>query len=196
VADVAPTAARFLESHGATVTEGDFPRWEPAAIDEGTLPYAADHYAAAEAMRPDFLERHGDELTPFIRNFYERGRRVLAWQYRRALRQDQDYRNAVRAWFVDNEVDYIVMQSTGTAPVATTIEEGIRSPSLRDLVHFNMARNPAASIPFGEDPASGLPLAIQIIGRVGDDAGVMRVARVFERDHPWSGRTPVKMTVS
>lgn len=191
VAEVAGKAGLLLERLGADVIEADFPRWSVAPMDDDALPYSADHYAAAEFMAPGFLESHGDELTPFVRDLYEQGRGVLAWQYRLALRHDQQYRQRVHAWFIDNDIDYIVMQATGVAPLVSTLEEGIRAPSLRDLVHFNMARNPGASIPFGIDPESGMPLAVQIVGRLGDDAGVLGVARCFEEAEPWIHQVPI-----
>ncbi len=35
-----------------------------------------------------------------------------------------------------------------------------------------------------------MPLAIQLIGRPGEDARLLRVAALFEEARPWSGRTP------
>ena len=45
---------------------------------------------------------------------------------------------------------------------------------------FNLTRQPAASVPCGLTSA-GLPIGLQIVGRMYDDALVLRAARAFER---------------
>jgi aspartyl-tRNA(Asn)/glutamyl-tRNA(Gln) amidotransferase subunit A len=50
---------------------------------------------------------------------------------------------------------------------------------------FNVTGQPAASVPCGRDP-EGLPVGLQIVGRRGEDALVLRAARAFERAFPWS----------
>jgi Asp-tRNA(Asn)/Glu-tRNA(Gln) amidotransferase A subunit family amidase len=54
---------------------------------------------------------------------------------------------------------------------------------------FNLTGQPAVSIPCGwtED---GLPLGLQLVGRRGADALVLRVAAAIEAEAPWSGRRP------
>ena len=50
---------------------------------------------------------------------------------------------------------------------------------------FNVTGQPAASVPCGHD-ADGLPVGLQIVGRRGEDALVLRAARAVERAFPWS----------
>ena len=50
---------------------------------------------------------------------------------------------------------------------------------------FNVTGQPAASVPCGRD-RDGLPVGLQIVGRRGEDALVLRAARAFERAFPWS----------
>ena len=49
---------------------------------------------------------------------------------------------------------------------------------------FNLTRQPAATVPCGLTKA-GLPIGLQIIGALYDDARVLRAARAFERARPW-----------
>jgi aspartyl-tRNA(Asn)/glutamyl-tRNA(Gln) amidotransferase subunit A len=49
---------------------------------------------------------------------------------------------------------------------------------------FNATGQPAATVPCGL--VDGLPVGLQIVGRRGDDALVLRLARAFERLAPWS----------
>ena len=50
---------------------------------------------------------------------------------------------------------------------------------------FNLTQQPAASVPCGF-AADGLPIGLQIVGRRGDDALVLRAARAFERAEPFA----------
>lgn len=49
---------------------------------------------------------------------------------------------------------------------------------------FNLTRQPAATVPCGLTK-TGLPVGLQIIGALYDDARVLRAARAFERARPW-----------
>jgi aspartyl-tRNA(Asn)/glutamyl-tRNA(Gln) amidotransferase subunit A len=49
---------------------------------------------------------------------------------------------------------------------------------------FNLTRQPAATVPCGLTKA-GLPVGLQIVGALYDDARVLRAARAFEQARPW-----------
>jgi amidase len=49
---------------------------------------------------------------------------------------------------------------------------------------WNVTGNPAASVPAGLG-SDGLPLAVQLVGRIGDEPTVLRVAAQLERTRPW-----------
>ena len=53
---------------------------------------------------------------------------------------------------------------------------------------FNMTSQPAASIPCGF--VEGLPIGLQIVGRKGEEAMVMRASAAFERARPWQAQHP------
>src|SRR4029078_6533545 len=54
---------------------------------------------------------------------------------------------------------------------------------------FNMTGNPAISIPCGWDK-DGLPIGLQLIGRLGADSTLLHAAALFEQARPWSQRRP------
>ena len=54
---------------------------------------------------------------------------------------------------------------------------------------FNLSQQPAASVPCGFTRA-GLPVGLQIVGRMFDDWTVLRAAHAYERAHEWSMRRP------
>jgi aspartyl-tRNA(Asn)/glutamyl-tRNA(Gln) amidotransferase subunit A len=51
---------------------------------------------------------------------------------------------------------------------------------------FNLTRQPAASVPCGLTK-TGLPIGLQIVGRMYDDPLVLRAARAFEQAQPFAG---------
>jgi amidase len=54
---------------------------------------------------------------------------------------------------------------------------------------FNATGQPAASVPSGFD-AAGLPLAVQLVGRPGDEATLLSLAAQIEQARPWADRRP------
>ncbi|MEI9426190.1 amidase [Mesorhizobium sp. Cs1299R1N3] len=54
---------------------------------------------------------------------------------------------------------------------------------------FNVTGQPAVSLPLAQS-AGGLPIGIQIVGRFGDEATLVRVARDLEEARPWRHRLP------
>jgi aspartyl-tRNA(Asn)/glutamyl-tRNA(Gln) amidotransferase subunit A len=58
---------------------------------------------------------------------------------------------------------------------------------------WNLTGQPAAIVPCGFT-AEGLPVALQIVGRFGDDLLVLQAARAFEQIQPWVERRPADET--
>lgn len=54
---------------------------------------------------------------------------------------------------------------------------------------FNLTQQPAATVPCGFT-AAGLPIGLQIVGPMHNDALVLRAARAFEAARPWDSRRP------
>jgi len=56
-------------------------------------------------------------------------------------------------------------------------------------VWFNLTGQPAMMLPIGRTP-EGLPIAVQIVGRYGDEATLFRLAAQLEAARPWFERKP------
>lgn len=54
---------------------------------------------------------------------------------------------------------------------------------------FNVTGQPSVSLPLAQS-TSGLPIGLQIVGRFGDEATLVRVARDLEEARPWGYRRP------
>jgi aspartyl-tRNA(Asn)/glutamyl-tRNA(Gln) amidotransferase subunit A len=183
------TALEVLRELGCTLVEDHPPI--PNGSDElepGVWAYSGDHYGAAEALIPNFWVKHADDLTSYARPIYDGGRRALAWQYRAILKRDRAYAERVRVWF--EQYDFLLSPCAPVAPLAEVGEvRDDRKGQFAFLAPFNHAYNPAAAIPMGHDP-EGMPLAVQIVGRLGDDVGVLRLAGLMEGARPWAGNWP------
>jgi amidase len=55
------------------------------------------------------------------------------------------------------------------------------------LYPFNISGQPALSLPLHWS-ADGLPIGVQFVGRVGDEATLLRLAGVLEQEMPWRDR--------
>jgi amidase len=54
---------------------------------------------------------------------------------------------------------------------------------------FNATGQPACSLPLHWTP-DGLPVGVQLVGRLGDEATMFRIASQVERARPWKDRRP------
>jgi amidase len=58
-------------------------------------------------------------------------------------------------------------------------------PMIAYAALWNIAGNPAASVPAGTG-ADGLPLAVQLVGRHGDETTLLSLSAQLESARPWS----------
>jgi amidase len=54
---------------------------------------------------------------------------------------------------------------------------------------FNVTGHPSVSLPAGQG-AGGMPIGLQVVGRFGDEATLVRVSRDLEEARPWRGLRP------
>jgi Asp-tRNA(Asn)/Glu-tRNA(Gln) amidotransferase A subunit family amidase len=62
-------------------------------------------------------------------------------------------------------------------------------------VWFNLTGQPALTLPLGQS-AGGLPVAVQLVGRYGDEATLIRLGAQLEAARPWFGRKPAMVSGS
>ena len=181
-------ASDLLHSLGCEIIESHPPRQErPSTIVGDTT--GPDEYAWAFRLKPDIAE-HFDDLTSYGRGIVESGMAVPAWKYSAAVRRREAWAASVHRWFED--YDFLLAPVMAlTAPRTDEqrrLEEGRPWPGAF-LPIFNASGTPAASVPFGFH-SNGLPLAVQIAGRWGDEVGVLRMCAAVEAARPWADHWP------
>jgi len=112
------------------------------------------------------------QLSASLQRQIERGRTITAVDYRKAIENRAHVAAAIEPLF--ERFDAIACPATfGTAPPAS---EGTGDPLMCTL--WTYLGVPAISLPLLEG-ADGLPLGVQLVGRHGDDARLLRTARAL-----------------
>ena len=142
-----------------------------------------------DVPHPERLERLTRGYRPIARLAAPR------WALRRALRLEAADRERINRVFDDHDV----LMTPMTAGPAFEHGRFSRRRTLGCLlgesrfypyaVAWNHTGQPAASVPAGRS-AEDLPLAVQIVGRPGDEATLLSLAAQLEAERPWADRTP------
>jgi Asp-tRNA(Asn)/Glu-tRNA(Gln) amidotransferase A subunit family amidase len=117
-----------------------------------------------------YYGRGAERLSPVLRDLIEEGRGVLAMDYNRAV----DWIGVLNAGLgeVFDRYDAILTPATtGEAPPSL---ESTGSPAFCTL--WTLCGTPAITLPLLSG-ATGLPIGVQLVGRRGDDARLLRTAR-------------------
>jgi Asp-tRNA(Asn)/Glu-tRNA(Gln) amidotransferase A subunit family amidase len=117
-----------------------------------------------------YYERGKDKLSATLRDMIEEGQKVLAVDFNRAV----DWREVLNTGLdqVFDRFDAIITPATqGEAPAGL---DSTGSPMFCSL--WTYCGTPAVTLPLLEGP-NGLPLGVQLVGRRGDDARLLRTAR-------------------
>lgn len=103
---------------------------------------------------------------------------------------------AARMNQIFDRADIVMTPMAGGPPplIADVVDHGLvrslyQSSVAAWAVPWNVIGQPAASVPAGFDP-NGLPLAIQLCGRPGDEATLLSVAAQLEQARPWAASKP------
>ncbi len=155
--------ARLLEVQAQPI---ELAESSPKAIDWHRTIFEADLAASFERE----YESGADKLSESLRGQIERGRRVLAIDYRKAVACIEIVNEGFDDIF-DHFDAILTPAALGTAP------KGLAStgdPLLATL--WTYCGMPALAMPLARGE-NGLPLGFQLVGRRGDDARLLRTAR-------------------
>jgi len=134
----------------------------------------------------ELLAEHRDEIKPTVVWNIEEGLKLTRADLARAERLRTDLGARVADFF--QRYDYLVMPVSQVPPFDVELEyptdvAGVPMPTYLDWMEscwcITVTGGPAISVPCGAT-ADGLPVGLQIVGRRGDDLGVLRLAHAFE----------------
>ncbi|KPK48891.1 MAG: hypothetical protein AMK72_05830 [Planctomycetes bacterium SM23_25] len=162
--------------------------------------FLTDDYLSHIELAADRL----DLVCGLVRQSFERAKQLPATEYALALGKIARslalgkiarFRYNTRRFF--EEYDLLLTPVTSEPPFriddpAWDIEHQIPPLEMAKFMFappFGMSGNPAASVPVGFTP-DGLPIGLHVVGRWGEDATVLRVARELERERPWAQHRP------
>lgn len=111
-----------------------------------------------------------DKLSSILLEMIERGQKVLAVDYNRAVSRIPEFNRALEKVFEWHDA-ILTPATTGVAPVGL---ESTGSPIFCTL--WTLCGMPAVTLPILQG-SNGLPLGVQLVGSKGDDARLLRTAR-------------------
>ncbi|OYR16346.1 amidase [Brucella grignonensis] len=193
---VVADAAYFLEAQGHTIHAIDADELAPLVdasatafdrIISANLASAIDAFSIDEAK----LER----LTQAVAS---RGRKMSAVALYNAM--NGGVMAAYQLWQIFHDIDVLItpMLSRAPQPIGAYAMDhddvDVHWHKMNEFAPYaalaNISGFPALSMPFGED-ANGMPLAIQLIGRMGADNLLLNLGERLEEDQRWQHRFPV-----
>jgi aspartyl-tRNA(Asn)/glutamyl-tRNA(Gln) amidotransferase subunit A len=184
---LAAAAAKRLQALGAHVENIDPPMAEAGEIFR-TLWWAGAGFALG-----GLAEEKKALLDPGLRQIVEEGAKISLRDYLAANAARGALGGKMRVWM--ERYDYIATPAVATPAfdVGTLRPDDDRGEAWLDWTPFsypfNLTQQPAASVPCGFTK-EGLPVGLQIVGRMYDDAGVLAAAAAYEAAHPLFDKTP------
>lgn len=166
-----------------------------AEIRPVTLPPIQDYeYAKKIIAVAELFTIHGHDLRTRPELFGDSlryriiaGGLVRAEDYIRAMRARTDLARAMQATM--STVDVVMLPTQEPAGKLEPVPPETLFTKLSFTTAFNVGGNPALSICNGY-AENGLPFSLQIVGKLFDDATVMRVGDAYEKATPWRQRRP------
>ena len=192
VAESAEAGAQVFEELGCTVHESDL------ALESPFETWITFFSLNAVAAYGHLLEDYEDELSWYIRWSLERGSKLSAVDYARALAERD--RMIDQFWAQFDKFDLLLSPTMAVTafpneqfPEEIGGEEPTTVPFWGFLPHthpINTIGFTAASVPCGFD-SDGMPIGLQIIGEPGDEETVLAASAAFELARPWAHHRPM-----
>jgi amidase len=191
VSDIARGAvantAELMRSLGHEVEQRD-PNW--GGIGNNITPRYLRGIAEDFAKVP-----HPERLERRTRGFAQLGRLIPGRLFEQARRAEAADAARVNAIFDAHDVLMTPVMGATALPVRRWEGRGAlwtvlgMSRFYPYCVPWNHLGNPAMSVPAGF-AADGMPLAVQIVGRPGDEATLLSLAAQLEAERPWADKRP------
>lgn len=186
---------RFRAALSALSDAGALLHEETPEIPDPLDIFPALSAVGAAANYGKLVEGREEELADYTAGSIRRGKRLSGIEIAEAYVRLDRLQAAMRDFFSRHD-----LLATPTSAV-TAHEHGARISQIAGQkvnpwmisIFFtpiaNLIQAPAISVPTGFDP-DGLPTAIQLIGKPGDEEAVIRCAAAIEQAMPWLDRAP------
>jgi aspartyl-tRNA(Asn)/glutamyl-tRNA(Gln) amidotransferase subunit A len=165
-----------------------------ATYSSWTDPYAAVFTAEAYAYHKDYIEKSPQHYQPATLKRLRVGAEVSAAKYIQSRREMETIRRSIVQVF--ENVDVFITPTVRILPFTIAdLQADLDSVRTKELamLHNTRALNltglPTISVPCGFTQR-GLPVGMQITGRPGDEATVLRLAYAYEQATDWHKREP------
>ena len=187
------SALDFLISEGAVLVEVSIPELE-LSVPIAMPPILAD----TTAYHRQWLRQRARSYERPTRVMIELGEIIPATHYVIAQRARRVLRDRVRTAFESSRLDALLAPTLPrpTVPVEdlnlVLTDQAGESPGssyFRQCVAANIVGIPALSVPAGFS-SDDLPIGVALLGRPLEEAKLFRIARAYERAHPWHKRVP------
>jgi Asp-tRNA(Asn)/Glu-tRNA(Gln) amidotransferase A subunit family amidase len=160
------------------------------SVEDPWLSYTPIYLADARVGLQEILAEHADDLLPESIEELSGSERISGAEVARAWNHLHRFRAAMADFFSS----YDVLLTPATAVTAFPVGEPPGEIGGREVqkgwkgfmpfaIPWNLTGRPAASVPCGFD-SDGLPIGLMVVGRIGDEATVLRVAAEVERSQP------------
>jgi amidase len=180
---------RALEETADVLTElGHDVRELDTRLPDPTAAFVPQFFAGLRT-EADAVE-HYERLEPSIRQAYRLGSWVRPGVVDWALRQTD--RVSARANRLFDRYDVLLTPVTANRPPRVGVLDGVNvltaarkaQPAIAYTALWNVAGNPAAAVPRGLGP-DGLPLSVQLVGRLHDEPTLLSLSAQLEAARPW-----------
>jgi len=186
-------ALRRFEALGAELVELNeaVPAMEPI--------WRVINHASWRARFGALIRDHGARMSPSLLRQVEVGAQWSAVDYQRAMFERTALFRRVQGWLDENEVlltptlarTALPLEQDPFEPIEIdgTVVGELRSNLFPYTLPFNITGHPAMTVPCGFG-ADGLPIGLQIVGRLHDEPTVLRIAALYEAAEGWTKRWP------
>jgi len=197
---VAADVARAFEAslHQLTALGAELEPFSGEGFDVEPIWRAINHTVWRTRFAP-IVAAHGEQLSDTFKRQIESAAQFSGVQYQQAMFERSALFLRVQALL--ERADLLAMPTLmrtalpigqdlfGTIDIDGRACENVRAHWFPWTMPFNMTGHPAISLPcgFGDD---GLPVGLQLVGRLRGDAALLRAAALFESTHDLLARWP------
>jgi len=157
------------------------------------------NHASWRARFGALIRDHGARMSPSLLRQVEVGAQWSAVDYQRAMFERTAVFRRVQGWLEPNDVLVTPTLARTALPVDQDpfdpieidgeVVGELRSNLFPYTLPFNITGHPAMSLPCGFG-ADGLPIGLQIVGRMHDEPTLLRVGALYEATERWTERWP------